>query len=79
MRGGSAVVPHVTLFLGIDVLLDGPFHGEVADDERRYDVEDLATGAAECVEEGVFQRTGERLLSVGRKGVGGDALLGWGA
>jgi hypothetical protein len=54
--------------------LNCPVHGGVGGHERRNDVENLASESAEGVEDGSVESTSERALTVGRQGVGGNAL-----
>lgn len=56
--------------------VNGPVHDVVGGDEWRYDVEDLCAGSSPRVEDGCVGCAGERVLSVGGKAVGDDALLG---
>lgn len=58
-----------------NVPLSGPIQQIVRNDYGRDPVEDLALGASERVEDGVVERTGNRVLSVGRDAVVYDALL----
>lgn len=56
--------------------LSGPVHGGVSGNERRDDIEHLGLAATEGVEDGRVEGTGQRALTVGRQGVGRDALGG---
>ena len=57
-------------------LLNGPLHGLVCDEQRNAPVEDLATGAAEGVEDGGVESSGKRVLTVLGEAVVNNALLG---
>ena len=59
-----------------DSLLNGPLHGLVCDEQGNTPVEDLATGAAEGVEDGSVKGSGERVLTVLGEAVVDNALLG---
>lgn len=63
----------------VDLLLSCPLHELVSDEQRGGPVEDLATGAAESVEDRCFEGTGKRVLSVLCEAVVNDALLREGA
>jgi hypothetical protein len=60
---------------GLDSLLNGPLHGLVCDEHRDGPVEDLATGAAEGVEDGGVKSSGKRVLTVLCEAVVDNALL----
>jgi len=57
-------------------LLNGPLHGLVCDEHGDSPVKDLATGAAECVEDGGVEGSGKRVLTVLGEAVVDNALLG---
>lgn len=61
---------------GKSIPLNSPVHGGVSGNERRNDVEHLGLAATEGVEDGRMEGTGQRALTVGRQGVGRDALGG---
>jgi hypothetical protein len=61
---------------GVDSLLNGPLHGLVCDEHGNGPVEDLATGAAEGVEDGGVKSSGKRVLTVLGEAVVDNALLG---
>jgi len=52
-----------------DEPLDSPVHGNVGDDERRSDVENLASEPSPGIEDGCVQGAGEWALSVGAERV----------
>jgi hypothetical protein len=60
---------------GVDSLLNGPLHGLVCDEHGDGPVEDLATGAAEGVEDGSVESSGKRVLTVLGEAVVDNALL----
>jgi len=60
----------------LNSLLNGPLHGLVCDEHGNGPVEDLATGAAESVENGSVKSSGERVLTVLSEAVVDNALLG---
>jgi hypothetical protein len=60
---------------GLDSLLNGPLHGLVCDEHGDSPVEDLATGAAEGVEDGGVQSSGKGVLTVLGEAVVDNALL----
>jgi hypothetical protein len=64
---------------GVDSLLNGPLHGLVCDEHGDGPVEDLATGAAEGVEDGGVESSGKRVLTVLCEAVVDNALLREGA
>lgn len=57
-------------------LLNGPLHGLVCDEHGNGPVEDLATGAAEGVEDSGVEGSGKRVLTVLSEAVVDNALLG---
>lgn len=61
------------------LLLLSPVDQEVNADKRRHKVEGLVPEAAPCVEDCSMCGAGERPLSVGGHGVGGNTLLWRGA
>ena len=58
-----------------DIPLLGPFHDVVVGHEGRDNVENASLESAPGVEDGSVSGTGERLLLVAGKRVGGDSLL----
>jgi hypothetical protein len=60
---------------GLDSLLNGPLHGLVCDEHGDSPVKDLATGAAEGVEDGGVESSGKRILTVLGESVVDNALL----
>lgn len=62
--------------MGIDSLLNGPLHGLICDEHGDSPVEDLATGAAESVEDSGVKGSGKRVLTVLGEAVVDNALLG---
>jgi hypothetical protein len=60
---------------GLDSLLNGPLHGLVCDEHGDSPVKDLATGAAEGVEDGGVKSSGKRVLTVLGEAVVDNALL----
>ena len=71
----------ILLFSKADLnsLLNGPLHGLVCDEHGDGPVEDLATGAAESVEDGSVEGSGKRVLTVLGETVVDNALLREGA
>jgi len=62
-----------------EVPLGGPVHQHVPYNERRNNVENGLSESSERVEDGGMRGAGEGLLTVGGKGVGGNAFLWEGA
>jgi hypothetical protein len=60
---------------GVDSLLNGPLHGLVCDEHGDSPVKDLATGAAESVEDGGVKSSGKGVLTVLGEAVVDNALL----
>jgi hypothetical protein len=71
--------PYSSTGAGVYSLLLSPLHDLVSDDERDAPVEDLVAGAAESVEDGGVEGTGQRVLTVLGEAVVDNALLGKGA
>ena len=69
---------HILLFPSMNrhSLLNGPLHGLVCDEQGNAPVEDLATGAAESVENRSVESSGKRVLTVLGEAVVDNALLG---
>lgn len=60
----------------LNSLLNGPLHSLVSNEHGNGPVEDLATGAAEGVEDGGVEGSGKRVLTVLGEAVVDNALLG---
>jgi len=63
----------------LDLPFNSPLHRLIPHQQRHDDVQYLASGPSECVEDGSGGSAGERVLAVGGNGVGDDAFLGGGA